>query len=146
MVKFTNNIDELLYEIINNYRLIIIFHKNCQQSIELMNYAFGTDYKIIFVNKNIYLNINSDKLDTFYFDYFVFSKYYNKYHEIKPLKNLSFLNDKNIRAITEIPKIYFIENYNLVLYENNILNFFSMSSLNYYNDDIEEIKKAKIYI
>jgi hypothetical protein len=66
MIKFLNNIENLLQEILNNKRSIIFFYlDNCQISASLFDCINNNNYdltnNIIFVNKTSFLKNNNSK-------------------------------------------------------------------------------------
>ena len=99
MIKFINQIDNLLIEIINNDKLVLIFYEeHCHNSKKIVNiinnYDLDIETNIILINKNLFLQKNYNKLEKQYFKYFIqnnsMESYYNLYFD-KIIENMSFL-------------------------------------------------------
>ena len=66
MIKFINQIDNLLIEIINNDKLVLIFYEeHCHNSKKIVNiinnYDLDIETNIILINKNLFLQKNYNK-------------------------------------------------------------------------------------
>ena len=116
MIKFINQIDNLLIEIINNDKLVLIFYEeHCHNSKKIVNIINNNDLdietNIILISKYLFLQKNYNKLEKQYFKYFIQNNsselYYNSYFD-KIIDNLSFLFYNEITNI-ETPHLYFIK-------------------------------------
>lgn len=116
MIKFINQIDNLLIEIINNDKLVLIFYEeHCHNSKKIVNiinnYDLDIETNIILINKNLFLQKNYNKLEKQYFKYFIqnnsMESYYNLYFD-KIIENMSFLFYNEIMDL-ETPHFYFIK-------------------------------------
>ena len=116
MIKFINQIDNLLNEIIKNDKLLIILYdEHCQNSKKLISiinsYDLDIDIEIILINKHELLQKNYNKLEKHYFNYYLQNNstqtYYNNYYNII-LSNISFLTYNNLIDL-ETPHFFFIK-------------------------------------
>ncbi len=136
MIKFINNIDNLLSFILEKKRVLICFYNNnCHNSNYLTSTFLNADLDIhitiCLVDKYQFLNNNYNKLNSNYINHHFYnnnaSLYYSK-NLSQIVNSLSFLFYENINNL-ETPHIYFID------YVNNIITI-KYSSTYYSNHDI----------
>ena len=119
MIKFINNIDNLLNFILDKKKLLICFYDcKCNNSnyltSMLVNADFDININICLIDKYQFLNNNYNKLNSNYINNTFYnnnsSLYYNKnFSEI--VNSLSFLFYENIIHSTT-PYLFFVETYN----------------------------------
>lgn len=121
MIKFINQIDNLLNEIIENKKMLFVFYnEHCNSSKKLIsiinNYDFDIDLEVIVIDKYLFLQKNYNKLEKNYFNYYLQNNstqfYYNTHYQ-NIMNNLSFLFYNNIIDI-DTPHFYFIEKINMI--------------------------------
>jgi hypothetical protein len=111
MIKFINNIDNLISDILDVEKVLVIFFENNNinslQLIEKLNiYDMDLVGKIILVDYNIFLKENYNKLNVGFITNYI--KYTYKNHLEDQVNNLSFLIFENIKNI-KFPQLYFLK-------------------------------------
>ncbi len=161
MIKFIDNINNLLCELLSKDKLLLIFYKNNDinslQLIDKINmYDIDLIGNIVLVDYDKFLNENYNKLNVSFIKNYL--KYYIKYHDTpnleNQLSNLLFLTKENITDI-KLPQIYFLKKEDDCLMskyksqyldnhiDNNIINLIKGFFSNY---QYKKIKKNNIYV
>jgi hypothetical protein len=151
MIKFINNIDNLVSDIIDEEKILIIFFENNNtNSLQLLNkinmYDIDLIGKIILVDYNIFLKENYNKLNLNFIKNYI--KYSFKNNLEDQVNNLSFLTFENIKNI-KFPQLYFLKKekvmelkynsqYLINNTDNNIINL-----ITYFFGKIEIISNKK---
>jgi len=112
MIKFLNNIENLLIEILSNTKSVIFFYlDNCQISRSLFDIINKNNYdlknNIILINKNIFLKNNNSKFNNNSLNNYIFGLY----PSLKNFLNLgTYIFSKNHVETIICPKYYLITN------------------------------------
>ena len=116
MIKFINNIDNLIFEILKNQKVMIVFYdNNNENSVELLEKLTIFDIDlcgcIYLVDFHLFLQDNYNKLNSVHIHNLL--KYNNYFLLESQITQLSFLNYENIKKI-KTPQIYFIKKNNSI--------------------------------
>ena len=152
MIKFINNIDNLLNEIIKNKELVIIFYNlhcnNSEKIISIINdYDFDIDLEVILIDKYEFLQKNYNKLETNYLNYYIQNNttdlyYNNNFNNI--IKNLSFLNYNNLIDLIT-PHVYFMKkNNNIPVIVHKTVYYANLDHSNNFVKLLNNFGKTKI--